>query len=223
MVYLCSVNAVASWRFGTCSFSNIISCCMVNNWTSLDLKTSIITVQLTADLEADYQEWTCREKVKWARMWRHKAALHKTNQQTLGCSKRRKVQPSKSHWRRSHVSLWIDLPLLYTASFLSSHGKLWLTHIEIWFVSLCMYYGNHQMWKNKYSPEHVSCTKHHIKLPAVKACSFLCHLRRFQQPRLFQQKLTWWGGENSSTVETLRDPHRGAEGYTICKCWIWPR
>lgn len=40
-------------------------------------------------------------------------------------------------------------------------------------------------------PEHVSSTEDHIKLPAFELRRLLCHLCRFQQPWLFQQKLTW--------------------------------
>lgn len=47
--------------------------------------------------------------------------------------------------------------------------------------------------KKLHSPEHVGCAKHHIKLATIETRRFLGHFCRFQQPRLFQQKLTWWG------------------------------
>ncbi len=74
----------------------------------------------------------------------------------------------------------------------------------------------------KCSPEHVGCTEDHIKLPTVQACSLLCHLRRFQQPRLFQQKLAWRGRENSGAVKTSWDPNRRSQGYAVCKYCLWP-
>lgn len=181
-------------------------------------------LNLCTDLEADVQaraEWDGVRASIWINI-RCTACEDKPAALRLAVQREKRItkQPRESQWLRwSGVSPRINCadsrPPSLTHSLLSApplehRGPASSTENELQFMRcLFILFFLHvlglfeKILRNriipiKHSPEHVRRTEDHIKLPAVEARGFLCHLGGFQQTRLFQQKLTWQDEERTA-------------------------